>query len=82
MSPMRVTYDPESDKAHIELADPMPRYGLSSDVLREDRFGIGLVLEFDSKSRLIGIELRGVTRNVHPDVLDAADIAKPPRGAA
>ena len=74
---MRVTYDPESDKAHIELADPMPRYGLVDLVLDEDRFGIGFVLEFDSKSRLIGIELRGVTRNVHPDLRAAADLANP-----
>ncbi|MEU2181472.1 DUF2283 domain-containing protein [Streptomyces thermolilacinus] len=67
---MRVTYDAEADMAYIQLVERIE----PGEAVRQVPAGDGTtaVLDFDAEGRLLGVELSGAARTLHPDLMAAA----------
>lgn len=67
---LRMTYDPDADAAFIYITDPIePGSAVSNSVLNRLTPGASLIATFDSTDKLLGIELLGVSRLLHSEVL-------------
>ncbi len=73
---MRVTFDAETDMAYVCLVDSIDPGEAARQVTTDDG---GAVLDYDSEGRLLGIELFGARRRLHPDLLKLAE--RPDGGA-
>jgi uncharacterized protein YuzE len=71
---MKVKYDPVADAAYISLADVI-RPGAVTQTYPCDPAEVnGIInLDFDAKSRLIGIEIVGAKKRLPPEVLHSAE---------
>ena len=67
---MRVTFDAETDMAYVCLVDAVGPGEAVRQVAADDG---GAVLDYDAQGRLLGIELFGARRRLHPDLLKLAD---------
>jgi uncharacterized protein YuzE len=73
---MRVTFDAENDLAYVCLVDSIGPGEAVRQVTTDDG---GAVLDHDSHGRLLGIELFGAHRRLHPDL---RRLAERPEGGA
>jgi len=69
---MRITYDAVADAAYISLADEIGPGTAVVNIPVDEAPGV-IVLDFDSKNRLIGVEVAHAAEHLHPDALKAAD---------
>ncbi len=76
---MRMTYDPAADAAYLYLTERGPE---TLEVARTQEVAEGVMLDFDQESRVIGVEILGVSKlpSARPmqmafEVLTSSDIA-------
>ena len=75
---MRMTYDPAADAAYLYLTERSPE---APEVARTEEVAPGVMLDFDQESRVIGVEILGVSKlGAKPmqmafEVLTASDAA-------
>ena len=76
----RVTHDPTADAAYISLQPPhvvQPSVETSrplSDLGDHDpSVANSIILDFDDRGRLVGIEVLGAARVLHPELLAQAE---------
>lgn len=70
---MRITFDPEADAAYVYLADEIAS-GAAVENLVVDRSGKGeIVLDFDARGHLLGVEIIGAGALLDPTALSSAD---------
>lgn len=69
---MRVEYDASTNMAYLHLVDSIGPGQAVRQVRAEDDSAI---LDYDSHGRLLGIELFGATRRLHPELLARAEQA-------
>lgn len=74
---MRMTYDPAADAAYLYLTEREP-----AEVARTEEVSAGVMLDFDQESRVVGVEILGVSKlpGARPmqmafEVLTASDAA-------
>lgn len=72
MSERRFTVDHSADAAYFAVA-PMIRAGESVENVLIERAQGTIVLDFDSKGRLLGVEVLGATALLTPQTLASAD---------
>ena len=70
---MRVTFDRSGNSAYIYLKDIERRESARQHHVDEPHTRGMIVLDFDKKGRLIGIEVLDATRALPQEVLDAAE---------
>lgn len=70
---MRVTYDNVADMAYIYVKDPIPPGAAVERVIVGDVEAIDLVLDYDAKGRILGIEVFHPRTQLPPEVLEAAE---------
>ena len=70
---MRVTFDAVADMAYICLVDRVEPGGAVRQVLAGDDRESTVVLDYDRDGRMIGIEVFSAARQLHPDLLAAAE---------
>ncbi|MET9375020.1 DUF2283 domain-containing protein [Streptomyces sp. NPDC003035] len=68
---MRVEYDAEADNAYIYLVDTIAPGEAVQQVIAGD--DMTAVLDLDSEGRLLGIELFGAGRRLHPRLMEIAE---------
>jgi uncharacterized protein YuzE len=67
---MRIKYDPEADAAYVYLIDHIePGEAVRQEVVLDG----GVVLDLDSKGRLLGVEVVYARSLLRAETLDAAD---------
>lgn len=68
---MRLTLDPEADAAYISLVEVRPGDAVRTVVVDDEDLSMASIhLDFDASDHLIGIELLGARRLLHPALLD------------
>jgi uncharacterized protein YuzE len=70
---VKLTYDRDADAAYIYLIDIQPGQLDGGEVIVADT-GIeqtALLIERDSRKRLLGIEILGASKLLHPDTIAA-----------
>jgi uncharacterized protein YuzE len=70
---VRISYDRDTDSAYVSLRDeeaggPAERQSFH----QPNTMGL-IVLDFDERHRLVGLEILEAKKNLPPDVLDRAD---------
>jgi len=68
-----ITYDPEADAAYVSLSD--------AAVQESAEVSPGVVLDFDSEGRVVGIELLGARKQLAPGAWSRARRPATPRKA-
>jgi len=68
---MKLEYDKEADAAYIYLKFPIGEGEAKKTIQVNDN----IILDFDSKDRLIGIEILDATKVLKKDALTEAEIA-------
>jgi uncharacterized protein YuzE len=76
---MRMTYDPAADAAYLYLTERGPE---APEVARTEEVAPGVMLDFDPESRVLGVEILGISKlpGTRPmqmafEVLTASDAA-------
>lgn len=61
---LRLEYDPEANAAYFRFA--------SGAVQESAEYGDGIVLDYDAKGRIVGMEVLDARRRLSPDLLSEA----------
>lgn len=69
---MRTTYDAEADAAHIHLT-PKTEPGRSVRNVEIESNGGSVVLDFDARGVLLGVEVLGATKTLDAGFLETAE---------
>lgn len=67
---MKITYDPEADAAYICIEGFIKKGGVKKTVA----FNENIILDFDSKNRLLGVEILDASKVLNKKVLEKADL--------
>ena len=69
------TFDPSADAVYLRLAPPAHPGGVVASARLTDPQGERLgTVDFDADGRVLGIEIIGARRLLHPELLDAATL--------
>lgn len=70
---MRVTFDRSANAAYIYLSDAVPGDAVRQHVVDESHTRGQIVLDFDARGRLIGLDVLDATQALPEDLLGQAE---------
>ena len=74
MVSVRITYDPEADAAYVYLVDAIAPGGVArTEIAMIDLDMASIAVDFDSKGRMLGVEILGASRVLAEETLRRAE---------